>query len=83
MRRKISATRSHYHPPTGSSTTSIPFRPPDWSETQRVNALFKRGLQQDGEFEKAWPAVLDTLIDETYHVTAWRCSVNHNLSKKR
>src|SRR6266849_4294358 len=29
MRRRISSTRSHYHPPTGSSTPSIPFRPPD------------------------------------------------------
>ncbi len=26
---------------------------------------------------------LATLLDETYHVTAWRCSVNHSLSKKR
>src|SRR5712664_3341394 len=33
--------------------------PLTWPETQeRVKALFKRGLQQDGEFEKAWPAVL-------------------------
>ena len=29
MRRRISSTRSHYHPPTGSSTPSIPFRPTD------------------------------------------------------
>ena len=29
MRRRISSTRSHFHPPTGSSTPSIPFRPPD------------------------------------------------------
>jgi len=37
-----------------------------WPETQqRVKALLKRGLQQDGEFEKAWPAVLGTLLDET------------------
>lgn len=36
-----------------------------WPETQRVNALFKRGLQQDGEFEKAWPAVIGTILEET------------------
>ena len=37
-----------------------------WPETlQRVNALFKRGLQQDGDFEKGWPAVLGTLLDQT------------------
>ncbi len=37
-----------------------------WPETQqRVKALLKRGLQQDVEFEKAWPAVLGTLLDET------------------
>ena len=41
--------------------------PLTWAETQeRVKALFKRGLQQDGEFEKAWPAVLGTLPDETW-----------------
>src|SRR5258708_17815633 len=41
--------------------------PLTWPETQeRVKALFKRGLQQDGEFEKAWPAVLGTLLDETW-----------------
>ena len=35
-----------------------------WPETQqRVKALFKRGLQQDGDFEKEWPAVLGTLLD--------------------
>src|SRR6516165_1783787 len=35
-----------------------------WPETQqRVKALFKRGLQQDGDFEEKWPAVLGTLID--------------------
>jgi len=41
--------------------------PLTWLETQeQVKALFKRGLQQDGEFEKAWPAaVLGTLLDET------------------
>ena len=37
-----------------------------WPETQqRVKALFKRGLQQDVEFEKKWPEVLGTLLDET------------------
>jgi enoyl-CoA hydratase/carnithine racemase len=35
-----------------------------WPETQqRVRALFKRGLQQDTDFEKGWPAVLGTLLD--------------------
>ncbi len=35
-----------------------------WPETQqRVKALFKRGLQQDVDFEKGWPAVLGTLLD--------------------
>src|ERR1700746_1091654 len=35
-------------------------------ETQpRVKALLKRGLQQDGDFEKRWPALLGTLRDET------------------
>jgi enoyl-CoA hydratase/carnithine racemase len=37
-----------------------------WPETQqRVKALFKRGLQQDRDFEKGWPAVLGTLLDRT------------------
>ena len=37
-----------------------------WPETQqRVKALIKRGLQQDVEFEKKWPEVLGTLLDET------------------
>ncbi len=37
-----------------------------WPETQqRVKALFKRGLQQDVDFEKGWPAVLGTLLDRT------------------
>jgi enoyl-CoA hydratase/carnithine racemase len=37
-----------------------------WPETQqRVKALFKRGLQQDVDFEKEWPAVLGTLLDRT------------------
>ena len=35
-----------------------------WPETQqRVKALFERGLQKDGDFEKGWPAVLGTLLD--------------------
>ena len=37
-----------------------------WPETQqRVEALFKRGLQQDVDFEKGWPAVLGTLLVRT------------------
>ena len=37
-----------------------------WPETlQRVKALFNRGLQQDADFEKGWPAVLGTLLDRT------------------
>jgi enoyl-CoA hydratase/carnithine racemase len=37
-----------------------------WPETQqRVKALFELGLQQDGDFEKGWPAVLGTLLDES------------------
>jgi enoyl-CoA hydratase/carnithine racemase len=35
-----------------------------WPETQqRVQALLKRGLQRDGDFEKQWPAVLGTLLE--------------------
>ena len=35
-----------------------------WPETQqRVQALRKRGLQRDGDFEKQWPAVLGTLLE--------------------
>jgi hypothetical protein len=35
-----------------------------WPETQqRVQALFRRGLQQDTDFEKRWPAVLGTLLE--------------------
>src|ERR1700681_2846198 len=35
-----------------------------WPETQReVQALLKRGLQRDGDFEQRWPAVLDTLLE--------------------
>ena len=36
-----------------------------WPETQRrVTSLLKRGLQQDGQFEKDWPAVLGNLLEE-------------------
>ena len=36
-----------------------------WPETQRrVKALLERGLQQDGDFEKGWPAVLGNLLSE-------------------
>jgi enoyl-CoA hydratase/carnithine racemase len=35
-----------------------------WSEAQqRVEALLKRGLQEDREFERRWPSVLGTLLD--------------------
>ena len=34
-----------------------------WPETQlRIEALLKRGLQQDVDFEKRWPEVLGTLL---------------------
>src|ERR1700739_1743914 len=34
-----------------------------WPETQRrVKALLERGLQQDDDFEKGWPAVLGNLL---------------------
>ena len=37
-----------------------------WSEAQqRIQALLERGLQQDGDFERRWPAMLGTLLDET------------------
>src|SRR3989475_198142 len=37
-----------------------------WPEAQqRIQALLKRGLQRESEFEKARPAVLGTLLDET------------------
>jgi enoyl-CoA hydratase/carnithine racemase len=36
-----------------------------WPETlQRVEALLKRGLQQERDFERRWPAVLDSLLDK-------------------
>jgi enoyl-CoA hydratase/carnithine racemase len=35
-----------------------------WPETQqRIEALLKRGLQRDGDFEKGWPALLGTLLE--------------------
>src|SRR5690349_22040934 len=35
-----------------------------WPETQqRIQALLKRGLQRDGDFEKRWPALLGTLLE--------------------
>jgi len=37
-----------------------------WPETgRRVKALLERGLQQDGDFEKGWPAVLGSLLNES------------------
>src|SRR3989454_9542849 len=37
-----------------------------WPETgQRIQVLLKRGLQQDGDFEKRWPELLGKLLDET------------------
>jgi len=35
-----------------------------WTETQqRIEALLKRGLQQDSSFERRWPAALGTLLE--------------------
>ena len=35
-----------------------------WPETQqRIQALLKRGLQRESDFENRWPAVLDTLLE--------------------
>jgi enoyl-CoA hydratase/carnithine racemase len=35
-----------------------------WPETQqRIQALLKRGLQREGDFENRWPALLDTLLE--------------------
>src|SRR5438128_3890048 len=35
-----------------------------WPETQqRIQALLKRGLQREADFESRWPAVLGTLLD--------------------
>jgi len=36
-----------------------------WPETlQRVGALLKQGLQQDRNFERQWPAMLDSLLEK-------------------
>src|SRR5712671_6773151 len=36
-----------------------------WPETlQRVEALLKQGLQQDRNFERHWPAMLDSLLEK-------------------
>jgi enoyl-CoA hydratase/carnithine racemase len=36
-----------------------------WPETQqRVQALLKRGLQREADFENRWPTVLGTLLDK-------------------
>jgi enoyl-CoA hydratase/carnithine racemase len=35
-----------------------------WAEAQqRIQALLKRGLQQDSDFERRWPTVLGTLLE--------------------
>jgi enoyl-CoA hydratase/carnithine racemase len=35
-----------------------------WNETQqRIEALLKRGLQRDTDFERRWPEVLSTLVE--------------------
>ena len=35
-----------------------------WTETQqRIQALLKGGLQQDGDFERKWPEVLGTILE--------------------
>jgi enoyl-CoA hydratase/carnithine racemase len=35
-----------------------------WPETQqRIQALLKRGLQREGDFESRWPAMLGTLLE--------------------
>src|SRR5258705_3593256 len=35
-----------------------------WPETQqRIQALLKRGLQREGDFENRWPALLETLLE--------------------
>jgi enoyl-CoA hydratase/carnithine racemase len=37
-----------------------------WPETQhRVQALLKRGLQREADFENRWPALLGSLLEET------------------
>jgi enoyl-CoA hydratase/carnithine racemase len=35
-----------------------------WPEThRRIQSLLERGLQRNGDFEKRWPALLDTLLE--------------------
>ena len=35
-----------------------------WPETQqRIQALLKRGLQREADFENRWPALLGTLLE--------------------
>ncbi len=35
-----------------------------WPQTQqRIQALFKRGLQHEADYERKWPALLDSLLD--------------------
>jgi enoyl-CoA hydratase/carnithine racemase len=35
-----------------------------WTETQRrIEALLRRGLQRDSDFERRWPTVLSTLLN--------------------
>jgi enoyl-CoA hydratase/carnithine racemase len=39
-----------------------------WPETQqRIQALLKRGLQQDSDFEKRWPEFLGSLLERAEH----------------
>jgi enoyl-CoA hydratase/carnithine racemase len=39
-----------------------------WPETQqRIQALLKRGLQQDSDFEKRWPEFLSSLLERAEH----------------
>jgi enoyl-CoA hydratase/carnithine racemase len=40
-----------------------------WPETQqRIQALLRRGLQQDSDFEKRWPEVLGSLLERAEHI---------------
>ena len=46
-----------------------------WPEAQqRIQALLKRGPQQEGDFESRWPALLGTLL-ETW---VWRCAASRS-----
>jgi enoyl-CoA hydratase/carnithine racemase len=37
-----------------------------WPEAQqRIHAVLERGLQRDANYEKRWPALLETLLDKT------------------